>query len=73
MFQSPGDLEKQVKSARPGKVFCYHTGFLMFDREYDKIVRSIGQRALRLCKDGLGYLVQRKLREGHYEYLLIRR
>jgi hypothetical protein len=55
-----------------GKRVCYHIGFLMADRIWDHAACTQANKMLRLYEAGLVTLVQRRVKEGVYEYWAIR-
>ncbi len=73
------EIWEWVKKAKVGDVCCYHRGMLTsdcdnnvlggFDRRRNEAARAEAQR---LAKQGMAFLVQRRIAENVYAYLAIR-
>ena len=69
-----------VGSASPGDRLVYHTGFLSFDTAVDsrfgtpaqrQELRRVAGRAWRLAQEGIVHLVQRRLGEAAFDYMIV--
>lgn len=68
-------FESEVRALRPGASIVYHTGYLGRDRLLDFTAHVVGDRAMRLCSQGLVHLTQRRVGHkdaGVCEYLATR-
>ena len=69
-----------VGRAGPGDRLVYHTGFLAFDLRPDSLsgtpaqrqeLRRVATRAWQLAQDGVVHLVQRRLGEAAFDYMIV--
>lgn len=80
------EFKDWIKNARTGQVYKYHTGFLAVDRNSivditdsipilvpGGVVHEIALEALYAFDTKRVYLFQRKLHEGVYEYIAMKR
>lgn len=79
------EFEYWIKNARPGKFYIYHTGFLTVDRGHivntpdggvfvcTGEVHSLGKAAIEAFYAKRVHLFQRKLHDGVYEYIAVKR
>lgn len=80
-------FKEWIENARPGKFYIYHTGFLTIDRgrivdsgdaRTDVFVpvepvHSLGEAAIEAFDAKRVHLFQRKLHDGVYEYIAVKR
>jgi len=75
------DLERFVSTAAPGETCIYHTGVLANDREHkdnsgitrgDRRLNLLAKFALRWEKEGVLYLLQRRIGVDKYDYIAVR-
>ena len=55
----------------PTGSICYHTGLLMRDRLFNRDANTAAHRMLRLSEGGAVVLLQKRLKEGVYQYWAI--
>jgi len=72
------EFQKWVAEARPGSKVEYHAGFLAKDRvntHNGQLAECVyvGGLAMRLWRDGLIDLFQKKLRDNYYIYYAVKR
>lgn len=60
---------KEMK-ANPDKWFVYHTGYLPRDKRADPYLALVARRYLELAEKGTLVLVQKRLGNFDYEYLV---
>ena len=68
---TPEDLLLFIKAAQPGDRLIYHAGFLADD--LDKVSVRIKSRVVNSLRGfGMVALLQRRLREYHYQYIMVK-
>ena len=61
------NITRWLAHAGPGAACIYHQGYLALDRRSDELPQA--ETALRLAREGLVFLTQRRLGSRHYEYI----
>lgn len=71
-----GTLSQTLLDLAPGQSVIYHTGMLAKDREFPSAdylrVRETQRAAMEAYERGQVTLVQRRLKDGVYEYIAVR-
>ena len=66
------EVRAMIGAMKPGQMITYHRGFLMDDRESDVVLAATANEYLAATESFRGYLLQRRISEGQYEYIFVR-
>ncbi len=66
------ETQALIAGLKPGDSVTYHRGFLIDDRERDAALAAVAKEFLNAAESWRGYLLQRRVGDGSYEYIFTR-
>lgn len=66
------EAQAVIAGLKPGEAVTYHRGFLIDDRERDAVLAAVAKEFLNAAESWRGYLLQRRMGDGSYEYIFTR-
>lgn len=66
------ETQALIAGLKPGEAVMYHRGFLIDDRERDAALAAVAKEFLNAAESWRGYLLQRRVGDGSYEYFFTR-